>query len=70
MIGGCTDLPTAAPDYIHMSNQDTLVNAGAIGALVEFLETHPHGGIAGSSFEKWRWKRLANRVSLSISFHC
>jgi hypothetical protein len=32
-----------------MLNQDTLVNAGAIRALVEFLETHPHGGIAGSS---------------------
>jgi hypothetical protein len=54
MIGECTDLPTAAPDYLHMLNQDTLVNAGAIGALVEFLETHPHGGIAGSSFENWR----------------
>jgi hypothetical protein len=47
MIGGCTDLPTAASHYIHMLNQDTLVNAGAIGVLVEFLETHPHGGIAG-----------------------
>jgi N-acetylglucosaminyl-diphospho-decaprenol L-rhamnosyltransferase len=34
-----------------MLNQDTLVNAGATGALVEFLETHPHGCIAGSSFE-------------------
>jgi hypothetical protein len=30
-----------------MLNQDTLVNAGAIEALVEFPETHPHGGIAG-----------------------
>ena len=47
MIEGCTNLPTAAPDYIHMLNQDTLVNAGAIEALVEFIETHPHGGIAG-----------------------
>jgi hypothetical protein len=30
-----------------MLNQDALVNADAIEALVEFLETHPHSGIAG-----------------------
>lgn len=40
-----------APDYLHMLNPDTRVNPGAVGALVEFLETHPHVGIAGSSFE-------------------
>jgi N-acetylglucosaminyl-diphospho-decaprenol L-rhamnosyltransferase len=39
------------PDYIHMLNPDTRVSEGAIGTLVRFLETHPHVGIAGSSFE-------------------
>jgi GT2 family glycosyltransferase len=41
----------STPDYLHMLNPDTRVNEGAISALVEFLETHPHVGIAGSSFE-------------------
>jgi hypothetical protein len=37
MIGGCTDLPTTAPDFIHMLNQDTLVNAGAVAPLLGML---------------------------------
>jgi N-acetylglucosaminyl-diphospho-decaprenol L-rhamnosyltransferase len=40
-----------SPDYLHMLNPDTRVKEGAVGALVEFLETHPQAGIAGSSFE-------------------
>ncbi|SRR6266851_739411 len=44
----CRDGP---PDYIHLLNPDTLVRKGAIEKLVQFLETHPSVGIAGSSFE-------------------
>src|SRR5258708_8686000 len=39
------------PNYIHLLNPDTQVRPRAIAALVEFLESHPHAGIAGSSFE-------------------
>lgn len=37
-----------APDYVHLLNPDTRVLPGAIDALVNFLETHPDVGIAGS----------------------
>jgi hypothetical protein len=40
-----------APDYVYLLNPDAQVRAGAISALVHFLETHPEAGIAGSSFE-------------------
>jgi N-acetylglucosaminyl-diphospho-decaprenol L-rhamnosyltransferase len=40
-----------APDYLHLLNPDTRVTPGAIAALIEFLESHPDAGIAGSSFE-------------------
>ena len=39
------------PNYIHLLNPDTQVRPRAIAALVEFLESHPQVGIAGSSFE-------------------
>jgi N-acetylglucosaminyl-diphospho-decaprenol L-rhamnosyltransferase len=39
------------PNYVHLLNPDTQVRRGAIVALVEFLESHPQVGIAGSSFE-------------------
>ena len=39
------------PDYIHLLNPDTLVRKGAVASLLQFLEEHPHVGIAGSSFE-------------------
>ena len=39
------------PDYFLLLNPDTQVRAGAIDALVRFLESHPEIGIAGSSFE-------------------
>ena len=47
------------PDYLHVLNPDTRLLKGAIGALVDFFETHPDAGIAGSSFEnqdgsEWR----------------
>jgi hypothetical protein len=39
------------PDYIYLLNPDAQVRLGAIQTLVDFLETHPEAGIAGSSFE-------------------
>jgi N-acetylglucosaminyl-diphospho-decaprenol L-rhamnosyltransferase len=39
---------SAPPDYIWLLNPDTIVRAGALAALVEFLENRPNVGIAGS----------------------
>lgn len=39
------------PQYLYMLNPDTEVRPGAIVSLVNFLETHPEVGLAGSSFE-------------------
>ena len=39
------------PAYVHLLNPDAQVRPGAIGALVQFLESHPDVGIAGGSFE-------------------
>jgi N-acetylglucosaminyl-diphospho-decaprenol L-rhamnosyltransferase len=39
------------PNYIYLLNPDTQVRHGAMKALVDFLESHPQVGIAGSSFE-------------------
>jgi N-acetylglucosaminyl-diphospho-decaprenol L-rhamnosyltransferase len=39
------------PAYIYLLNPDAQVRRGAIGSLACFLESHPHVGIAGSSFE-------------------
>lgn len=39
------------PDYIWLLNTDTIVRPGALGALVDFLETHPDVGFAGSRLE-------------------
>lgn len=36
------------PQYIHLLNPDTEVLPGAISALVEFLESNPEVGVAGS----------------------
>jgi len=38
----------AAPDYVWLLNPDTIVQAGALAALVGFLSAHPQAGIAGS----------------------
>jgi GT2 family glycosyltransferase len=37
--------------YLHMLNPDTRVRPRAVRTLVDFLESHPTVGIAGSSFE-------------------
>lgn len=39
------------PDYFFLLNPDTEVRAGAISALVRFLDQHPDAGIVGSSLE-------------------
>src|SRR6185503_20059933 len=39
------------PLYFFLLNPDTRVIKGAIGTLVQFLETHPQVGIAGGSVE-------------------
>jgi N-acetylglucosaminyl-diphospho-decaprenol L-rhamnosyltransferase len=36
------------PEYLHLLNADTLMNDGAIEALVEFMDAHPRAGIASS----------------------
>lgn len=42
---------TQVPDYLWLLNPDTVVHTGACKCLVEFLETHPDVGIAGSRLE-------------------
>lgn len=39
------------PDYVLLLNPDTVVRPGAVAALADFLETHPHAGVAGSRLE-------------------
>lgn len=39
------------PDYILLLNPDTVVRPGALTALVEFMDSHPEAGIAGSRLE-------------------
>ncbi len=50
-LGMHTARVQAQPDYFYLLNPDAQVRAGAIAALVDFMETHPSVGIAGSSFE-------------------
>ncbi len=42
---------SAPPDYVLLLNSDTVVHAGALGALVRFMDSHPDVGIAGSRLE-------------------
>jgi GT2 family glycosyltransferase len=44
-----TDCPP--PDYVLLLNSDTEVCAGALGALLAFMDAHPEVGIAGSRVE-------------------
>jgi N-acetylglucosaminyl-diphospho-decaprenol L-rhamnosyltransferase len=39
------------PDYILLLNPDTVVRPGALKALVDFMDSHPDAGIAGSRLE-------------------
>lgn len=38
----------ALPDYVMLLNSDTLVQSGAIRAMVDFMDAHPRVGIGGS----------------------
>lgn len=40
-----------AVNYVMLLNPDTLVRAGAIASLLEFMDAHDHVGIAGSQLE-------------------
>jgi N-acetylglucosaminyl-diphospho-decaprenol L-rhamnosyltransferase len=39
------------PDYCYLLNADTIVRPGALRALVDFMDTNPQVGIAGSRLE-------------------
>jgi N-acetylglucosaminyl-diphospho-decaprenol L-rhamnosyltransferase len=39
------------PSYVLLLNPDTIIRPGAVAKLVEFMETHPAVGIAGSRLE-------------------
>jgi N-acetylglucosaminyl-diphospho-decaprenol L-rhamnosyltransferase len=39
------------PEYVLLLNPDTIVQAGGISKLAEFMEAHPSVGIAGSRLE-------------------
>jgi GT2 family glycosyltransferase len=41
----------APPEYFHLLNADTIVQPGALRAIVDFMDKHPHVGIAGSWLE-------------------
>ncbi len=67
------------PDYVWLLNPDTEVRPGALRRLLDFLQSHPRAGIAGSSFEiangaLWPhafrfpsiWSELASGLRLSL----
>lgn len=39
------------PDYVLLLNPDTVAGSGAVRALIEFMDTHPRVGVAGSRLE-------------------
>lgn len=64
------------PEFVHLLNPDTLPRPGAVGALLEFMETHPRVGIAGSRLEgrdgnvqrsAFRFYSLAGELETTIS---
>jgi GT2 family glycosyltransferase len=65
------------PDYVCLLNPDAQVRAGAIGALVRFLEAHPEVGIVGPSFETgegddwhiaFRFPSLLSEIELGLKW--
>ena len=52
-------------DYVFLLNPDTLVQSGAIGTLIDFMEKHPEVGLTGS-----RMKYPDGRIQMSsFRFH-
>ena len=50
-IGFKHALALQKPDYFILLNPDTLVRENAIHALIEFMNSHPKAGLAGSRLE-------------------
>ena len=44
-------LSSAPPDYVMLLNNDTIIRPGAIASLVDYMESMPAVGIAGSRLE-------------------
>lgn len=44
-------LDTSAPQYFWLLNPDTVVHYGTVGALVDFMQTHPEVGICGGGLD-------------------
>jgi N-acetylglucosaminyl-diphospho-decaprenol L-rhamnosyltransferase len=68
---------SAPPAYVYLLNPDTQVRPGAVGTLVNFLETHPDVGIAGGRFEKhdgrddsiaFRFPNMISEVDRGLEF--
>lgn len=66
-----------APAYVYLLNPDAQVRAGAISVLVDFLQSRPDVGIAGSGFENsdgsdwpiaFRFPSLLGEVDLGLEF--
>jgi len=64
------------PEYFLLLNSDTLPQPGAIDALVEFMDSHPAAGIAGSRLESpfgqvqgspFRFHGIASEVDRGLS---
>ncbi len=39
------------PQYVYLLNPDAVAEPGAIGRMIEFMDTHPRAGIVGSHIE-------------------
>jgi hypothetical protein len=50
-IGIRAALDDPATCYVLLLNPDTIVRAGALRALIDFMDAHPRAGIAGSALE-------------------
>jgi N-acetylglucosaminyl-diphospho-decaprenol L-rhamnosyltransferase len=62
-------------DFMHLLNPDTVLRAGAIDALIDFLDARPRAGIAGGIFEnadgsEWaiafRFPSLASEIEQGV----
>lgn len=67
----------APPAWVWLLNPDTEVRPGALGALLDFLQTHPRAGIVGSGFDladgspwphAFRFPSLLGEVAVALRF--
>ncbi|MGQ9625840.1 MAG: glycosyltransferase family 2 protein [Anaerolineae bacterium] len=47
-MGFETETPGPLPDYVFLLNPDTIVEPGALEALLDFMEENPRAGVAGA----------------------